>query len=67
MMYPGLPEGVQIAVRSGQAASYLFVMNLSRQAHQVTLPSSYMSVLYGKKRERTLSLEPYGVDILELP
>lgn len=67
LMFPGLPEGVQIAMRSGKSAAYLFVLNLSRQPHQVTLPASYHSVLYGKKRQKTLSMEPYGIDILELP
>ncbi|MNJ46720.1 Beta-galactosidase BgaA [compost metagenome] len=66
-MFPGLPEGVQVALRSGESASYLFVMNLSRQPHQITLPASCHSVLYDKKRQETLSLEPYGIDILELP
>ncbi|WP_110931563.1 beta-galactosidase [Paenibacillus bouchesdurhonensis] len=66
LMFPDLPEGVQIVVRSGKSAAYLFVLNLSRQPRQIILPASYHSVLYGKKRQETLSMEPYGVDVLEL-
>lgn len=61
-----LPDGVQVAVRSGKAGSFLFVLNLCREAREVTLNGNYHSVLHGQDRDRTLQLEPYGVDILQL-
>lgn len=65
-VFPGLPEGVQVAVRNGESGAYLFVLNLSRETRHITLPSSYPSELFGVIRERTLSLAPYDVDILRL-
>lgn len=65
-MVPDLPEDVQISMRGGKTGSFLFVLNLSREPHQVTLDSAYPSVLYGVERGKTLSLEPYGIDILQL-
>lgn len=64
---PDLPEGVQISMRSGKTGNFLFVLNLSREPHQVTLDAAYPSVLYGVERGTTLRLEPYGVDILQVP
>ncbi|MFM9277134.1 beta-galactosidase [Paenibacillus jiagnxiensis] len=66
IIVPDLPEGVQITIRAGTAGSYLFVLNLSREPHQVTLPATYPSLLYGAERDNVVSLEPYGVDILQL-
>ncbi|GJM73858.1 hypothetical protein HMSSN036_60740 [Paenibacillus macerans] len=57
---------MQVAARSGESGAYLFVLNLSREPRLVTLPAAYPSVLYGVIREGTLSLAPYGVDILRI-
>lgn len=65
-VYPDLPEGVQITVRSGRSGSYLFLLNLSRESHKVALPDSYRSVLYEVQRPQVVELEPYGVEIMEL-
>lgn len=65
-MFPGLPEGVQVTVRTGRDRSFLFVLNLCREARKVTLPGAYPSLLYGESRGLELELEPYGVDILEM-
>lgn len=65
-MFPNLPEGVQVAVRTGKAGAYLFVLNLSRETHQVKLPASYHSILYSIEKGREILLAPYGVDILEI-
>ncbi|RCX20585.1 beta-galactosidase [Fontibacillus phaseoli] len=64
--FPGLPEGVQITIRSGKDKSFLFVLNLSREMVKISLPEAYVSVLYGEPRGVELELEPYGVDILEI-
>lgn len=65
-VYPDLPEGVQITERSGPSGAYLFLLNLSRETHLVTLPDSYKSVLYDIQRPQVVELEPYGVEIMEL-
>ncbi|MFB5762121.1 beta-galactosidase [Paenibacillus medicaginis] len=66
MVMPDLPEGVQIAIRTGTTGSYLFVLNLSRDPQQVMMPDAYPSLLYETERGNVLSLAPYGVDILQL-
>lgn len=65
-VYPDLPEGVQLTIRSGPSGCYLFLLNLSRDMHKVTLPASYTSALYDVRRSDVIELEPYGVEILEL-
>lgn len=62
-----LPEGVQLTVRTGEQASYLFVLNLSREEAVVELEAAYPSLLTGEVCGRELTLPPYGVEILELP
>ncbi|MEF2967639.1 beta-galactosidase [Paenibacillus sp. M1] len=65
-MFPNLPEGVQITIRSGKNKRFMFVLNLSRESRKVTLPGAYQSILYEEPRGRELEMEPYGVDILEI-
>ncbi len=63
----GLPEGVQATVRSGEAGSFLFLLNLSRTPQTVPLPGSYRSALYdGALRSGEVALEAYGVEILKV-
>lgn len=62
----GLPEGVQVTVRSGPSGRFLFVLNLNRSAAEVPLPGEGTSLLDGSRKSGKLQLEPYGVEILEL-
>lgn len=64
--FAGLPDGMQASVRTGESGTFLFLLNLNRQAQTVTLPREYNSVLYGQPRSGELQLGPYGVEILEM-
>lgn len=60
----GLPEGVQISVRSKGQKRYLFVLNLSRQRQEVALGGTFESLLNESRVGPALTLEPYGVEIV---
>ncbi|MBT2290341.1 beta-galactosidase [Paenibacillus albidus] len=64
--FAGLPDGVQASVRTGENGSFLFLLNLDRIRQQVQLPREYSSLLSGKVLLGELTLEPYGVEVLEM-
>ncbi|GBF78447.1 putative beta-galactosidase [Paenibacillus sp. 598K] len=59
-----LPEGVQLAQRTGESGTYLFALNLSREPRELRLPGSWERLLGGEGADGELKLEPYGVEIL---
>ena len=62
-VWPGMPEGVDVSVRSGGGKTVYILINLSPGPKTVTLPTAMENVLDGT-REATVSLAQYGVAIL---
>lgn len=64
--YPDLPEGVQVAERTSDSGTYLFVMNLCRESRELRMDGTYERLLAEETLDSpTLRLEPYGVEILK--
>jgi beta-galactosidase len=62
-----LPAGVELSVRSGNGKRLLFVLNLSKEANEVRLPTrGVRSALTGDAVVQPLVLEPMGVEVLLL-
>lgn len=63
---PDLPEGVELAVRTSDAARLLFVMNLSKESKRITLGDrECVSALSGKRLQGgRIELQPGDVEIL---
>lgn len=60
----GLPDGVQASVRSSGEAAYLFLINFTVSEQTVVLEGALESVLYGGTADKTIRLQPFGVEIL---
>ncbi len=63
-VWPGVPEGVDISVRSGGGKTVSILINLSAEPKPVTLPRSMENVLDGS-RTTSLTLPQYGVAVLQ--
>ncbi|GGN98272.1 beta-galactosidase [Saccharibacillus kuerlensis] len=65
----GLPAGVQISVRSGESGSYLFLLNLGREARKFRISGAYTEALQsegllsGRRYGNEIELSPYEVEI----
>ena len=60
---PGVPESVEVSVRSGGGKRVVILENLSQQTQTVTLPGTMEDVLTGVKAS-TLTMAAYGVAVL---
>jgi beta-galactosidase len=61
-----LPPGVNVQVRTDGERDYVFIMNFNSDSQSVTLDDSqYTDKLNGQPITGQVSLEPYGVRILE--
>ncbi len=65
--FPGLPEGVQISIRANESTRYLFLMNLTRKQQTVQLHRTYRSLFDDRNIDQALTMDPYAVEIVELP
>jgi beta-galactosidase len=62
-VWPGVPEGVDVSVRSGVGKKVWILINLSGDAKTVSLPAAMESVLDGS-RSASVTLPRYGVAVL---
>ncbi len=62
-VWPGVPEGVDVSVRSGGGKKVVILINLSPEAKSVTLPGAMENVLDGTK-SASVTLPRYGVAVL---
>ncbi len=60
------PEGVELSVRRGAGKCLLFVINHTEQEQHVSVPIGKRELLTGSTTSETLSLERYGVAVLDL-
>ncbi|WP_429499365.1 beta-galactosidase [Robbsia andropogonis] len=62
-----LPIGVELSVRSGNGRRLMFVLNLTKEKNSVDLNvTGAISALTGRTVAGSLTLEPMGVEILQL-
>jgi beta-galactosidase len=61
------PPGVEAVRREGDTGSFLFLLNHSEQPATVELPATHRDVLTGAERAGALTLERYGVAVLQEP
>ncbi|WP_429393155.1 beta-galactosidase [Robbsia andropogonis] len=62
-----LPTGVELSVRSGNGRRLMFVLNLTKEKNSVDLNvTGAISALTGRTVAGSLTLEPMGVEILQL-
>ena len=59
-----VPEGIELAQRTGPAGTYLFLLNHTDAQQQVTLPQSMLDLLSGRESQ-TIALMPHGVSLLK--
>jgi beta-galactosidase len=61
-----LPDGVEVAIRSSEERRVVFVLNLSREPKEVSLPArNYVSALSDRRiLGESIKIEPGGVEIL---
>ena len=62
-VWPGVPEGVDVSVRSGAGKTVSILINLSPETKTVTLPAAMENVLDGG-RSGSVTLARYGVAVL---
>ena len=62
-VWPDVPDGVDVSVRSGGGKRVSILINFSTDAQTVTLPASMENVLDGTKSQ-TVTLPQYGVAVL---
>jgi len=60
---PALPEGVDLAIRSGGGKRVLILTNYAADPQTITLPNAMEDVLTGTK-SATVTLPQYGVAVL---
>ncbi|MGZ4789605.1 MAG: beta-galactosidase, partial [Terriglobales bacterium] len=63
---PELPEGVEVSVRYGANGKLVILVNTSKSAQNLRLPSAMTDVLNGGQKT-AVSLERYGVAVLSQP
>jgi len=61
--WPGLPEGVDLAIRSGAGKRVLILTNYAAQSRTIQLPSAMEDILQGGKVS-SVTLPQYGVAVL---
>ena len=62
---PNIPEGVDVAVRSGEGKQILILTNYNSELRTITLPNAMEDVLTGTKSS-TVTLPQYGVAVLRM-
>lgn len=62
-VWPGIPEGVDVSVRSGGGKTVYILINLSPETRRVTLPSAMENVLDGTT-SGSVELPQYAVAVL---
>lgn len=60
------PPGVEVAVRSNEKTALLFAINHNAAPATLNVPADRPNLLTGSKTEQTLTLEPFGVAVIEL-
>jgi beta-galactosidase len=60
------PAGIEVSVRSSTDRALLFVLNHNDQAGAVQIPSGAKDALTGNALGTTLTLDPFGVAVIEL-
>ncbi|MEC6748214.1 beta-galactosidase [Marinilactibacillus sp. XAAS-LB27] len=66
--FDDLPEGVEIACRVKEEKHYYFVMNHTETRHEIDLPfEGYKNLLNDETVEKTVTLEPFAVNLLIAP
>jgi beta-galactosidase len=63
--WPSLPAGVELCRRIGDDQQICILINHTTQPQVVTLPEPLVDILAGQAYERTLSLPPRGVAVLQ--
>ena len=61
------PNAVELCMRRGETAGYLFLLNYSDQAQTVQLSQSMPDVLTGEPQSGTVSMPPFGAMVLQAP
>ena len=61
------PPGVEVSVRSNEIARLLFVINHTDEAATVNVPSGQQELLSKTMTGETLTLDGFGVAVIELP
>ena len=62
-LWPGLPDGVDLALRSSGRNRVFILTNYSAEPQKITLPSAMEDILQGGKVS-TVTLPQYGVAVL---
>jgi len=62
---PNIPEGVDVALRSGEGKQILILTNYNSDLRTITLPNAMEDVLTGIKSS-TVTLPQYGVAVLRM-
>jgi len=62
-VWPGVPEGVDVSVRSGGGKTVYILINFAAESKAVTLPAAMENVLDGTKGA-SVTLPQYGVAVL---
>jgi len=63
----GAPPGVEVVRRNRDAQSFLFLLNHAAQPATVEFAGTHRDLLTGAERAGALTLEPFGVAVLEEP
>ncbi|HEX8550702.1 MAG TPA: beta-galactosidase [Abditibacteriaceae bacterium] len=60
-----IPEGVSVQMRADENHEWIFILNFSNSAQQMTLPDAeYLDVLEGRTASSTLHLPIFGASVL---
>lgn len=65
-LMPDLPEGVDLAMRSGDGKRVLILTNYNAAEQTISLPESMKDILGGGEK-RSVTLPQYGVAVLQAP
>jgi beta-galactosidase len=60
---PNVPPGVEVSVRQGAHGTVFILVNLSKQAQSIALPSGMKDLLEGGSKT-SVKVEVYGVAVL---
>jgi beta-galactosidase len=63
----GLPTGVEAAVRRGEKGGLLFLINHTAEAKTAPAPAGRTNLLKNEPVDAKLTLEPFGVAVMEIP
>jgi beta-galactosidase len=60
------PAGVEVSVREGPGKKLLFLMNHTDEPKTVNIPEGRTELLRGARTQKTLTLDPFDVAVLQL-